>query len=81
MRKSEYELQDLVVFESLKRKKKHYKAMAKRMKGELAKACEREKIFLNRIHQLETERPFLKKEKDLNENVKQITNNPRRRDI
>ncbi|TNV80110.1 hypothetical protein FGO68_gene11247 [Halteria grandinella] len=80
LRKREYELQDLVVFESLKRKKKHYKAMAKRMKGELAKACEREKIFLNRIHQLETERPFMKKEKDLNQNVQQKTNNSKRRD-
>jgi hypothetical protein len=31
----EYELSDLLLYESLKKKKKHYKAMAKRMKAEL----------------------------------------------
>lgn len=42
LRKREFELSDLVVFETLKKKKKHYKGMAKRMKVELAKANERE---------------------------------------
>jgi hypothetical protein len=63
LKHKEVQLKETLVLGTLKRKKKHYKAMARRLKTELKKANEREQVFLNRIHQLELERPFIKKKK------------------